>query len=157
MPQVEDHHAQWRAEPTHAGGRRGREHRVDTEGPRKPGQRQGLGQRPAEHVRTAHRQLVPNAVANRQRRPNPQRDVHLVVGEHIAPLAEQVVDVGADPAVLRTHGIDQELHLLPSNAAFWTKTMSVGRSRAGVSRSTPDATRHIAAERPKYVGSLACP
>ncbi len=36
--------------------------------------------------------------------------MHLVVGEHLGPLAEQVVDVGADPAVLRTHRVDQQLH-----------------------------------------------
>ena len=153
VAQVEDHDAQRCGRPADRRRGCGREHRVHAEGPSQPGQRQRLGQGPAEDVRPAHRQLVTHTVARGQGGPHPECDVHLVVGEQVAPLAEQVVDVGPDAAVLRTHGIDQELH----PAAFWTKTMSVGRSRFGVSRSTPDATRHIAVERPKYVGSLACP
>ena len=111
VAQVEDHDAQRRGHPAHGRGGRGREHRVDAELAGQPGQRPRLGQRPAEHVRAAHRQLVPHTVARGQGRAHPERDVHLVVGEDVAPLAEQVVDVGADAAVLRTHGIDQELHL----------------------------------------------
>lgn len=55
------------------------------------------------------------------------------------------------------HGVDEGLRLLDDGHFRRAKTISVGSSRGGVSRSMKAATRHAATLFPAYCGSLAWP